>query len=80
DFYRSAGSASSFDIGRTLLDSGVGWEDAELHDGKWDFTAACMRRDEARQIARGGAFHAMHVRVYTMEPQWEPGIYDKVCA
>jgi hypothetical protein len=79
DFYRSAGSASSFDITRTLLDSGVGWEDAELHDGKWDFTAACMRRDEARQIARGGAFHAMYVRVYTTEPQWEPGIYAKVC-
>lgn len=80
DFYRSAGSASSFDITRTLLDSGVGWEDAELHDGKWDFTAACMRRDEARQIARGAAFHAMHVRVYKTEPQWEPDIYDKVCA
>ena len=80
DFYRSAASASSFDIARTLLDSGVGWEDAELHDGKWDFTAACMRRDEARQIARGGAFHAMHVRVYKTEPQWEPDIYDKICA
>jgi hypothetical protein len=80
DFYRSAGSASSFDMSRTLLDSGVGWEDSELHDGKWDFTAACMRRDEARQIARGGTFHAMHVRVYTTEPQWEPDIYGKVCA
>lgn len=80
DFYRSAASASSFDITRTLLDSGVGWEDAELHDGKWDFTAACMRRDEARQIARGAAFHAMLIRVYKTEPQWEPDMYDKVCA
>ncbi len=80
DFYRSAGNASSFDIRRTLLDSGVGWEDAELHDGKWDFTFACMRRDEARQIARGAAFHAMYVRVYETEPQWEPGIFGKVCA
>ena len=80
DFYRSAASASSFNITRTLLDSGVGWEDAELHDGKWDFTAACMQRDEARQIARGAAFHAMHIRVYKTEPQWEPNIYDKICA
>ncbi len=80
DFYRSAASASSFDITRTLLDSGVGWEDAELHDGKWDFTAACMRRDEARQIARGAAFHSMYIRVYNTEPQWEPDLYDKVCA
>jgi hypothetical protein len=80
DFYRSAASASSFDITRTLLDSGVGWEDAELHDGKWDFTAACMRRDEARQIARGAAFHAMYIRVYKTEPQWEPNLYDKICA
>lgn len=80
DFYRSAASASSFDMRRTLLDSGVGWEDAEMHDGKWDFSFACMRRDEARQIARGGAFHAMHVRVYQTEPQWESGIFDKVCS
>jgi len=79
DFYRSAASASSFDITRTLLDSGVGWEDAEMHDGKWDFTFACLRRDEARQIARGGAFHAMHVRVYETETQWERGVFDKVC-
>ncbi|MCW3098035.1 MAG: hypothetical protein JWL77_3653 [Chthonomonadaceae bacterium] len=80
DFYRSAASASSFDITHTLLDSGVGWEDAELHDGKWDFTSACMRRDEARQIARGAAFHAMHIRVYKTDLQWEPEIYDKICA
>ncbi len=79
DFYRSAASAATFDMPRTLLDSGVGWEDCDLHQGKWDFTAACMRRDEARQIARGAVFHAMHVRVYTTEPQWEPGIFDKVC-
>ena len=79
DFYRSAASASSFDITHTLLDSGVGWEDAELHDGKWDFTAACMQRDEARQIARGAAFHSMYIRVYKTEPQWEPDIYDKIC-
>ncbi len=79
DFYRSAGSASSFDIRRTLLDSGVGWEDSEMHDGKWDYSFACMRRDEARQVARSAVFHAMHVRVYDTEPQWERGIFGKVC-
>lgn len=80
DFYRSAGSASSFDMSRTLINSGIGWEDSELHDGRWNFTAACMERDEARQIARGGVFHTMYTRLYAMEPQWEPGVFDKVAA
>ncbi|MDB6124475.1 MAG: hypothetical protein JWQ71_3468 [Pedosphaera sp.] len=33
DFYRSAAAAASFDLHRTLVDSGVGWEDNEFHDG-----------------------------------------------
>jgi len=78
DFYRSAGSTASFDMTRTLIDSGIGWEDSLLHDGKWNFTAACMERDQARQIAKGGVFHAMYVRVYETEPQWENGVFDKV--
>jgi len=80
DFYRSAGSASSFDMTRTLIDSGIGWEDAWLHDGDWKFTTAEMERDEARQIARGAVFHAMWVRVYDTEPQWEKGIFGRVAS
>lgn len=78
DFFRSAGSAASFDLSRTLIDSAIGWEDAWLHQGTWDYTFACMRRDEIRQIARGGTFHGMWARVYETEPQWEPDIYTKV--
>ncbi len=80
DYYRTAGSASSFDMNRTLIDSGYGWEDNGLHDGKWDFSAACMKRDEARQIARGGVFHAMYIRAYETEPQWERGLFPKIAA
>jgi len=78
DFYRSAGSAGSYDIPRTLIDSGIGWEDSLLHAGRWDFTAACMRRDEVRMMAHGGVYHAMYCRVYATEPQWEKDIYAKV--
>lgn len=80
DFYRTAGSASSFDISQTLIDSGIGWEDNGLHDGTWNFTAACMQRDEARQIAKGGAFHAMWVKSYEQEKQWEKGLMGKVAS
>lgn len=80
DFYRSAGSAASFDLTRTLIDSGIGWEDSQLHDGKWNFTAACMERDQARQVAKGGVFHAMYVRVYETEPQWEKDLFAKVAS
>ena len=80
DFYRSAASAASFDLTRTLIDSGVGWEDAWLHDGDWRFTSAEMMRDEARQIAKGAVFHAMYIKVYETEPQWEKGVFEKVCA
>lgn len=79
DFLRSAGSASSFDNTRTLQDSAIGWEDAWLHDGDWDFTAARMICDEARMIAKGATFHAMYARVYDTEPQWEKDVYGKVC-
>lgn len=78
DFYRSAGSAASYDNARTLSDSGIGWEDSRLHAGRWDFTFAAMRRDQLRMMAHGAAFHAMFCRHYTNEPQWEPGVYDKV--
>ncbi len=78
DFYRSAGSAATYDVARTLIDSGIGWEDSWLHAGKWDFTAACMRRDEVRMMAHGGAYHGMYCRVYATEPQWEKDIYAKV--
>lgn len=78
DFYRSATTAASYDLTRTLLDSGIGWEEAWLHDGKWNYTAACMERDEARQIAKGGVFHAMYIRIYNTEPQWEKGVFEKV--
>ncbi|MCX6374445.1 MAG: hypothetical protein NTU88_00140, partial [Armatimonadetes bacterium] len=80
DFYRSATSAASFDLDRTLIDSGVGWEDAWLHDGDFKFTAAEMIRDEARQIAKGALFHAMYIKVYETEPQWEKRVFAKVCA
>lgn len=80
DFYRTAGSASSFDMTRTLVDSGIGWEDASLHDGTWDFTTACLKRDMARQMARGGMHHAMLVRVYDTEPQWEPNVMSAVAS
>jgi|GEM_PF-4604169 len=78
DFYRSAGSCATFDMTRTLMDSGIGWEDSVVHDGRWDFTAACMERDEARQIAKGAVFHAMTVQVYDTEPQWEKGVFPKI--
>lgn len=78
DFFRSAGSCASYDLARTLVDSGIGYEDAWLNDGNWDFTAAAMERDEARQIAKGAVFHAMYVRVYDTEPQWEKGLFEKV--
>lgn len=80
DFLRTAGSSSSYDMTRTLIDSGIGWEDWPLHDGTWDFTSACMIRDEARQMARGGVFHAMYVRIYETEPQWERGVFGKVAS
>lgn len=78
DFYRGAGSAGTFDLRRSLLDSAIGWEDSDLHAGGWDFSAACMRRDQVRQLARGAAFHGMWYRGYQTEPQWEADIYDKV--
>lgn len=78
DFYRSAGSCATYDMTRTLMDSGIGWEDSGLHDGRWDFTFACMQRDEARQIAKGAVFHAMPVLVYNTEPQWENGVFSRV--
>ncbi len=80
DFYRSAGSAASYVLPRTLSDSGIGWEDSMLHAGRWDFTFAAMRRDELRMMAHGAAFHAMFCRVYDTEPQWEKDIYDKMAA
>ncbi len=80
DFYRTAASAASFDLHRTLADSGVGWEDSELHDGKWNFTLACLQRDIARQIAHGAVFHAMPVRVYETEPQWETNLFPRLAA
>jgi hypothetical protein len=78
DFYRSAAAAASFDLQRTLVDSGVGWEDNELHDGSWNFTLACLQRDIARQIARGAVHHAMPVRVYETEPQWETNLFPRL--
>jgi len=79
DFYRSAGSAGSFDSQWCLVDSGIGWEEAWMHDGGFDNTAACMIRDEARQMAHGSVFHAMYCRVYDTEDKWEEGVYEKVC-
>jgi len=79
DFYRSAGSASTFDNTRTLIDSAIGWEDSGLHDGAWDFTSKRMICDEARMIAKGAVFHAMLARNYATEPQWEKDVFDKVC-
>jgi hypothetical protein len=78
DFFRSAGSTASYDLPKTLVDSAIGWEDAWLHAGKWDYTFACMRRDEIRQMARGAVFHGMWCRLYETEPQWEENIYTKV--
>jgi hypothetical protein len=78
DFFRSAGSTASYDLPRTLIDSAIGWEDAWLHAGKWDYTFPCMRRDQLRQMARGGVFHGMWCRLYESESQWEQEIYPKV--
>ncbi|MGC8668476.1 MAG: hypothetical protein ACP5VE_10220 [Chthonomonadales bacterium] len=78
DFYRTAGVAATYDMHRTLIDSGIGWEDAGLHDGTWNFTAACMERDEARQMARGGVYHMMWVREYRTDPRWEKNIQQKI--
>lgn len=80
DFYRSAVSAASFDLSRSLLDAGVGWEDHELHDGPWNFTVACLERDLARQMARGAVFHAMPVRVYDTEPHWEHHFFPRIAS
>ena len=78
DFFRTAGVAATYDMHRTLIDSGIGWEDSGLHDGTWNFTAACMERDEARQMARGGVYHFMWVREYQTDPRWEKGILQKI--
>lgn len=78
DFFRTAGVAATYDMNRTLIDSGIGWEDAGLHDGTWNFTAACMERDEARQMARGGVYHMMWVREYRTDPRWEKNIQQKI--
>ena len=78
DFFRTAGVAATYDMHRTLIDSGIGWEDSGLHDGTWNFTAACMERDEARQMARGGVYHLMWVREYQTDPRWEKGILQKI--
>lgn len=78
DFFRSAGSASTFDNTRALLDSAIGWEDCGLHDGQWDFTSKRMICDEARMIAKGSVYHAMYARNYATEPQWERDVFDKV--
>ena len=78
DFFRSAGSASSFDNTRLLQDSAIGWEDAWLHDGRWNFSVKRMMCDEARMIAHGAAFHAMYFRGYDSEPQWESDVYQKI--
>lgn len=80
DFYRSAGSAASYDNRRTLSDSGIGWEDSLLHGGVWDKTSAAMIRDQWRMMAHGAAFHAMWCRHYEAEPGWEPGLYNRVAA
>jgi hypothetical protein len=78
DFFRSAGSAATYDLSRSLIDSAIGWEDAWLHSGTWDYTFDCMRRDEVRMMARGAVYHGMWCRVYETEPQWEDDIYAKV--
>jgi len=78
DYFRSAGSAASYDLSRTMVDSAIGWEDAWLHAGQWDFTFACVRRDALRQMARGAVFHGMWCRVYETEPQWEDDMYSKI--
>jgi hypothetical protein len=39
-----------------------------------------MMRDEARMIARGAVFHAMWIKVYDVEPQWEEGVFVKVAS
>jgi hypothetical protein len=78
DYYLTAGSSSTFDMTRTLIDSGIGWEDNVIHDGKWDYSSACMFRDEVRQIARGGVFHAMVVREYKEKSQWEQNLFKKI--
>jgi hypothetical protein len=78
DFYRSAAAAASFDLHRTLVDSGVGWEDNEFHDGSWNFTLACMERDIARQIARGAVHHAMPIREYETSPKWETNLFPRL--
>jgi hypothetical protein len=61
-----------------MIDSAIGWEDAWLHSGTWDYTFACMRRDEVRMMTRGAVYHGMWCRVYETEPQWEDDIYRKV--
>jgi hypothetical protein len=78
DFYRSAVSAASFDLHRTLLDSAMGYEDSEVSDGSWQYTVACVERSLARQIAHGAVVHAMLVRDYERCPPWETNFFPKL--
>lgn len=78
DFYRSAVSAASFDMGRTLLDSGMGYEDSELSDVPWNYTVAAIERNIARQMAHGGVFHAMPVRDFVKCPPWETNYFPRL--
>ncbi len=79
DFYRSAASAATYDLSRTLSDSAIGWEDSGLHAGGWDFSFAAIRRDEIRMMALGAVFHAMWYRGYETESAWERGLYERIC-
>ena len=77
DFLRSAVSAASFDLRRTLLDSAMGYEDHELSDGPWRYTTACVECALARQIAHGGFIHAMPIRDYD-KPPWETNFFPRI--
>lgn len=79
DFYRSAVSAASFDMDRTLLDSGMGYEDHEVSDGPWSYTVACVECALARQIAHGAVVHAMPIRDYE-KPPWETNFFPRIAA
>jgi hypothetical protein len=80
DFYRSAVSAASFDLHRTLLDSAMGYEDSELQDGPWQYTVACVECKLARQIAHDAVVHAMPVRDYENTRVWETNFFPRLAA